>query len=94
MYLLIFIISSVNLSGQITIDLAESTLKVTAHEEEPFYYGFSEGDQLVIFTSNDVIVNIGVLVAGIAVHFTNSKYPDLIIGTLVFLLVTKWHCAY
>jgi Co/Zn/Cd efflux system component len=43
----------------------------------------------MIFTSNDVIVNIGVIVAGILVYFTNSKFPDLIIGSIVFLLVAN-----
>lgn len=43
----------------------------------------------MIFTSNDVIVNIGVIAAGILVYFTNSKFPDLIIGSIVFLLVAK-----
>lgn len=43
----------------------------------------------MIFTSNDVIVNIGVIAAGAFVFATNSKYPDLIVGALVFLLVTK-----
>jgi len=43
----------------------------------------------MIFTSNDVIVNIGVIVAGILVYFTNSKFPDLIIGSIVFILVAK-----
>lgn len=43
----------------------------------------------LIFTSNDVLVNLGVIVAGIAVYFTNSKYPDLIVGSLVFLLVAR-----
>lgn len=42
-----------------------------------------------IFTSNDVIANIGVIVAGVIVYFSKSAYPDLIIGTLVFLLVAK-----
>jgi Co/Zn/Cd efflux system component len=40
-----------------------------------------------IFTSNDVIVNIGVIVAGALVLATNSKYPDLIVGTIIFALV-------
>ncbi|MBK7310553.1 MAG: cation transporter [Sphingobacteriaceae bacterium] len=43
----------------------------------------------MIFTSNDVIVNVGVIVAGILVYFSNSKFPDLIIGSIVFLLVAK-----
>ena len=41
----------------------------------------------MIFTSNDVIVNLGVIVAGGLVYFTNSKYPDLVIGTVVFFIV-------
>lgn len=40
----------------------------------------------VIFTSNDVFVNLGVIVAGVLVYLTNSKYPDLIIGTIVFFI--------
>ena len=41
----------------------------------------------VIFTSNDVIANIGVIIAGGLVYFTNSKFPDLIVGAIVFILV-------
>lgn len=41
----------------------------------------------MIFTSNDVIVNIGVIIAGGLVYLTNSKYPDLIVGTIVFFIV-------
>jgi Co/Zn/Cd efflux system component len=43
----------------------------------------------LIFTSNDVIVNLGVIAAGVLVYFTNSKYPDLIVGSVVFFLVAK-----
>lgn len=43
----------------------------------------------MIFTSNDVIVNIGVIIAGALVYFTKSPYPDLIIGTVVFILVAR-----
>jgi len=42
-----------------------------------------------IFTSNDVIVNIGVIIAGALVFITNSKFPDLIIGIIVFFIVAK-----
>ncbi len=42
-----------------------------------------------IFTSNDVIANIGVIVAGFIVYLTDSLYPDLIIGALVFWLVLR-----
>lgn len=43
----------------------------------------------MIFTSNDVIVNLGVIIAGSLVYLTNSKYPDLIIGTIVFAIVGR-----
>lgn len=43
----------------------------------------------MIFTSNDVIVNLGVIAAGGLVYLTKSQYPDLIIGTIVFLIVTN-----
>jgi Co/Zn/Cd efflux system component len=42
-----------------------------------------------IFTSNDVIANLGVILAGILVRLTHSNRPDLIIGTLVFILVAR-----
>lgn len=41
----------------------------------------------MIFTSNDVIVNFGVIIAGILVFLTGSIYPDLIVGIIVFLIV-------
>jgi len=41
----------------------------------------------MIFTSNDVIVNLGIIIAGSLVYLTNSKYPDLIIGIIVFFVV-------
>ncbi len=43
----------------------------------------------MIFTSNDVIINAGIIIAGILVLLTQSKYPDLIIGAIVFLIVVK-----
>jgi Co/Zn/Cd efflux system component len=43
----------------------------------------------MIFTSNDVIINGGVIAAGILVLLFQSKYPDLIIGSLVFLIVVR-----
>ena len=41
----------------------------------------------MIFTSTDVIANIGVIVAGGLVYLTASNLPDLIVGTIVFVLV-------
>lgn len=43
----------------------------------------------MIFTSNDIIANLGVIGASILVYLTHSRYPDLIIGTVVFILVGK-----
>ena len=43
----------------------------------------------LIFTANDVIINIGVILAGVLVFYMKSKYPDLIIGLIVFLIVVR-----
>ena len=43
----------------------------------------------MIFTSNDVIINLGVIVAGILVHILSSNKPDLIIGGVVFVIVVR-----
>ena len=43
----------------------------------------------MIFTSNDVIINIGVIIAGVLVNLLNSNKPDLIIGTIVFIIVIQ-----
>ncbi|HEY9186226.1 MAG TPA: cation transporter [Salegentibacter sp.] len=43
----------------------------------------------MIFTSNDVIINLGVIAAGLLVNWLNSSKPDLIIGTIVFILVIQ-----
>ncbi len=43
----------------------------------------------MIFTSNDVIINSGVILAGILVNVLNSNKPDLIIGAVVFLIVIR-----
>jgi Co/Zn/Cd efflux system component len=43
----------------------------------------------MIFTSTDVIVNLGVIVAGVIVYLTASKLPDLTVGTIVFTLVGR-----
>ncbi len=43
----------------------------------------------MIFTSNDIIINLGVISAGLLVNWLNSSKPDLIIGTIVFILVIQ-----
>lgn len=42
-----------------------------------------------IFTSNDVLANIGVIIAGVLVHLTDTQFPDLVIGAVVFYLVLR-----
>jgi Co/Zn/Cd efflux system component len=42
-----------------------------------------------IFTSNDVIVNVGVIAAGVLVLVLGSKIPDLVIGAIVFTVVLR-----
>ncbi len=36
-----------------------------------------------IFSANDVVINLGVILAGLLVAWTGSNYPDLIIGGIV-----------
>lgn len=40
-----------------------------------------------IFSANDVVINLGIIVAGALVAWTGSNYPDLVIGTIVGLIV-------
>tara|TARA_R110002012_G_scaffold252147_3_gene430805 strand:+ start:15106 stop:15867 length:762 start_codon:yes stop_codon:yes gene_type:complete len=42
-----------------------------------------------IFTSNDIIVNGGVILAGVLVYLLESKWPDLVIGGIVFTFVIR-----
>ncbi len=58
-------------------------LRNTQHNKEVHFQAS------MIFTSNDLLVNLGVIVAGILVLIFESPLPDLIIGTLVFLLVLR-----
>ncbi|MFO7615083.1 MAG: cation transporter, partial [Bacteroidales bacterium] len=43
----------------------------------------------MIFTSNDIKINLGVIIAGVLVLWLNSSIPDLVVGTIVFGLVVK-----
>ncbi|MCM2329041.1 MAG: cation transporter [Lysobacter sp.] len=40
-----------------------------------------------IFSTNDVLANLGVIAAGLLVAWTGSPYPDLVIGAAIALLV-------
>jgi len=42
-----------------------------------------------IFTTNDIVVNIGVIIAGVLVFVTKSRIPDLAIGSIVFIVVAR-----
>ena len=43
----------------------------------------------MIFTSNDIVINLGVITAGVLVNWLHSGIPDLIIGIIVFGLVIQ-----
>ncbi len=40
-----------------------------------------------IFSANDVVANLGVILAGVLVALTGSRYPDLVVGFLIGLIV-------
>ena len=42
-----------------------------------------------IFSANDVIANTGVILAGVLVTFSGSRWPDLIIGAIVAAIVLR-----
>lgn len=41
----------------------------------------------IIFSANDVLINLGVIVSAVFVAWLGSPYPDLIIGSVIFALV-------
>jgi Co/Zn/Cd efflux system component len=43
----------------------------------------------MIFTSNDIIINTGVILAGILVSVFSNRLPDLIVGSVVFVIVIR-----
>jgi len=40
-----------------------------------------------IFSKNDVIANLGVIVAGALVWYLDSRWPDIVIGTVVAIII-------
>ena len=42
-----------------------------------------------IFSKNDVIANIGIIVGGCLVYLFDSRYPDLIIGLAISIIVIR-----
>lgn len=43
----------------------------------------------VIFSTNDTVANVGVIVAGLLVAWSGSALPDLLIGTAISLMVLR-----
>ena len=42
-----------------------------------------------IFSTNDVIANLGVIISGLIVLWSGSRYPDLIIGFVISIIVVR-----
>lgn len=42
-----------------------------------------------IFSTNDVLANLGVIISGALVAFFGSRYPDLIVGSVIALIVIR-----
>lgn len=42
-----------------------------------------------IFSTNDVIANLGVIISGVFVAIVGNRYPDLIVGTLISIVVIR-----
>jgi len=42
-----------------------------------------------IFSTNDVIANLGVIVSGVLVAILGSRFPDLVVGTIIAVIVTR-----
>lgn len=78
-FLTMIVISLIALAGNaVSLYLLQRTQSRDAHIQAS-----------LIFTSNDVLVNIGVILAGVLVFLTGSKYPDLIVGAVVFVIVGR-----
>lgn len=78
-FLIMIIISSIALVANSTcLWLLQRTKSREAHIQAS-----------VIFSANDVIINLGVIFAGVLVWWLGSGIPDLIIGIIVFLIVIR-----
>ncbi len=42
-----------------------------------------------IFSKNDVIANVGIIIAGVLVHLLDSPFPDLFIGFVIAFIVVR-----
>ena len=81
---------------------AELDNELTENEFDHVFYGLYNEDPIINTEeaddfkwidmetlNNDIIVNGGVILAGILVYFLKSKWPDLIIGGIVFTFVMR-----
>ena len=46
----------------------------------------------MIFTANDVLINLGVIISALAVSVSGSRWPDLLVGSIIFALVLAGAC--
>lgn len=42
-----------------------------------------------IFSTNDVIANLGVIISGVLVFIVGNRYPDLIVGTIISIIIIR-----
>lgn len=42
-----------------------------------------------IFSKNDVIANLGIIIGGVLVYTLESRYPDLLIGLAISIIVIR-----
>ena len=78
-FILMIVFSCIALAGNIT-----SLIVLNKSKSGEIHIRSSQ-----IFTSNDIIANIGVIIAAVLVAVLQTKIPDLVIGFLVFLLVLR-----
>jgi Co/Zn/Cd efflux system component len=57
---------------------------ITKHRDDGIHMRAS-----VIFSTNDVIANIGVVVSGALVWTLGNRYPDLVVGLIISLVVLR-----
>ncbi len=73
------IIAALALIGNaICLWLIQRTKRDEAHMEASY-----------IFTSNDIIINFGVILSGVLVYLTATRWPDLVVGSIVFAVVLR-----
>lgn len=76
---IMIIVAALALVGNaICLWLIQQTKRGEAHMEASY-----------IFTSNDIIINLGVILSGILVYLTATRWPDLVVGGIVFTVVLR-----